>query len=564
MKRILSLALACALLCTTMATAAFAEDAPAGGASLSAEAAPAAEAPAATALAPSDAEEGASAVLPETLSDEAPATVETALDEEDLVLASKGQYYNVHFDANGGSVDTEDRSYRYGYAYEWLPTPTRKGYKFDGWFDSADNHIYTNTIMRRNYDHTLTARWKGGVEVNVGFDANGGSCGTGNRTVVYEDVYGELPTPTRDGCLFDGWYTDRTGGTKVLKDSTVTNKNNHTLYARWSIIVHFDANGGTVPVGSIRVTVGQTYAHLPLPARTNNAFVNWFTDPVNGTPVNNQSYLVVNKEHTLYAHWEIQDRTQIVSFVTRLYNTLMDRAPDQAGLDAWVNNLVMHKLTGAQVAANFVFSEEFQIKNPCNEHYVTYLYQALFARGADGPGLQSWLAKLDSGVTRGGVFNGFIGSREFIDMCNSYGVEPGTGDWSKQPFVLTGPCSVCGKVNLTAKDFVKRLYKTCLDRTAADWEINGWVEHLRKGENTGSSMAYGFVFSTEFQGKNLNNSDFVDCMYKAFFDRGADAQGKARWVGDLNGGASRLQVFNGFVGSDEFTRLCVRYGITRG
>ena len=66
------------------------------------------------------------------------------------------------------------------------------------------------------------------------FDANGGQCDT---TSMYTDTAGKLsalPTPTRGGYTFDGWFTEQSGGTAVTAE-TVYNANT-TLYAHWTAI----------------------------------------------------------------------------------------------------------------------------------------------------------------------------------------------------------------------------------------------------------------------------------------------------------------------------------------
>ncbi len=54
----------------------------------------------------------------------------------------------------------------------------------------------------------------------------------GAKLVTLNNTYGTLATPTRDGYTFDGWYTDKTGGTKISSSSTFTGTT--TLYAHWS------------------------------------------------------------------------------------------------------------------------------------------------------------------------------------------------------------------------------------------------------------------------------------------------------------------------------------------
>lgn len=68
----------------------------------------------------------------------------------------------------------------------------------------------------------------------VNFNAGSGYCSTKSKTVTYSSTYGTLPTPTRDGYTFDGWYTSATGGTKVTSSSKVAATSNHTLYAHWT------------------------------------------------------------------------------------------------------------------------------------------------------------------------------------------------------------------------------------------------------------------------------------------------------------------------------------------
>ncbi len=68
----------------------------------------------------------------------------------------------------------------------------------------------------------------------VTFDANGGTVSTTEKLVYYGQYYGELPTPTRTGYGFTGWYTAASGGTQVTADTVVTVLANQTLYAHWS------------------------------------------------------------------------------------------------------------------------------------------------------------------------------------------------------------------------------------------------------------------------------------------------------------------------------------------
>lgn len=72
------------------------------------------------------------------------------------------------------------------------------------------------------------------VTVTVTFNANGGSVSPASKSVTVGQVYGTLPTPSRSGYTFNGWYTAAAGGSAVTAATKVTSSANHTLYAHWT------------------------------------------------------------------------------------------------------------------------------------------------------------------------------------------------------------------------------------------------------------------------------------------------------------------------------------------
>ena len=145
---------------------------------------------------------------------------------------------------------------------------------------TANNYILsyntnggTGSIASQTKTHgtnlTLTTVKPTGKSFTVNYNANGGSVSASGKTVsqtftnwntakngsgktylpgaTYSDnanltLYaqysnpsvGTLPTPTRSGYTFDGWYTAKDGGTKVSESLKVTA--NITLYAHWAKI----------------------------------------------------------------------------------------------------------------------------------------------------------------------------------------------------------------------------------------------------------------------------------------------------------------------------------------
>lgn len=243
----------------------------------------------------------------------------------------------------------------------------------------------------------------------------------------------------------------------------------------------------------------------------------------------------------------------VEAFVERLYTNILQRDADQAGLDSWTNVLKTGKESGAKVAQGFVDSNEFKSRNLSSEAYVTILYRTFFDREPDNAGLNAWVGVLNAGLSRLHVFKGFAESNEFTQICNSYGIVRGNAE-------LTAPMDQ----NEGITKFIVRCYRLCLGREADENGLNSWCTQILSGANTAKEAAYGFVFSNEFQAKNLSNEDFVKTMYRVFMDREADSAGLSAWINVLTKGQSRWHVFNGFADSPEFQEICKTYGVNSG
>ena len=155
-----------------------------------------------------------------------------------LIANWKAKTIKVTFDTNaeGVTVTPSEKYVTYDAPYDELPTPTRTGYDFAGWYLSETefteaNKVEAGTTVKTPDDHTLYANWTAKT-IKVNFDANGGKVTPTDKEVKYDALYGTLPTPTRTGYTFNGWYLD---GNKITAGSTVKTAKDHTLTASWSI-----------------------------------------------------------------------------------------------------------------------------------------------------------------------------------------------------------------------------------------------------------------------------------------------------------------------------------------
>lgn len=143
--------------------------------------------------------------------------------------------YTVTFNANGGTVSPSSMTIMYNDQYGSLPVPVKIGYAFDGWYTSLDytDEVTETDVYLLETDSTIYAKWSVGT-YTVTFDANGGTVSPSTKSVTYNSAYGTLPTPTRAGYAFNGWFTSISGGTEVTSTTIYTVGANTTIHAQWT------------------------------------------------------------------------------------------------------------------------------------------------------------------------------------------------------------------------------------------------------------------------------------------------------------------------------------------
>ena len=117
----------------------------------------------------------------------------------------------------------------------WNTKPDGSGHTFlEGQYVS-----YDWLVSNFGYVIDVYAQWERYAIFN--FNPNGGTAVNTTKKVFTGDPMGDMPTTSRSGYHFDGWYTAKDGGTLVTKDTisswtsnTGTSSPNVTLYAHWT------------------------------------------------------------------------------------------------------------------------------------------------------------------------------------------------------------------------------------------------------------------------------------------------------------------------------------------
>ncbi len=228
-------------------------------------------------------------------------------------------------------------------------------------------------------------------------------------------------------------------------------------------------------------------------------------------------------------------------YVVDLYRAMFDRQGDEPGYNDWTGKLAK--------AAGFFFSNEYKGKNKSNRDYVVDLYRAMFDRQGDEPGYNDWTGKLAKGASRDYVFAGFVGSQEFLKLCEKFGITPGT--YSSNQY---------RDQDLKKTEYVNRLFEKLLGRTGDEAGLNNNCRVLLNG-GSAQDVVKSIMNSSEYRQRSnkMPREDVIQELFQALLGRGIS--GKYEYGLYVNGNYTYVQVAEKLMATDEFKAFCKPYGV---
>ena len=197
-----------------------------------------------------------------------------------------------------------------------------EGYRFKEWevisggvtikddkFTMPSANVEVKAIFEKNAPPAPT-------EFIVTFDGNGGTPSVGSMTTTDQKLT-SLPSASQSKHSFDGWYTEKSGGTKITTDTVF--HTNTTVYAHWTYIggggggynppvtyytLCFETGGGS-DIPSVREAYN-TYIDLTkyVPTWRGHTFIGWYTER---SLTNKVSGVYLTKDMTVYAGWRVDE-----------------------------------------------------------------------------------------------------------------------------------------------------------------------------------------------------------------------------------------------------------------
>ena len=195
-----------------------------------------------------------------------------------------------------------------------LTAAPNEGYHFKEWqvmsgdvtvrddkFTMPSDNVEIKAIFEEDAPPTPT-------EYTVTFDGNDGTPSVDSMTTTKQKLT-SLPDASRSKHSFNGWYTEKSGGTKITTDTVFSA--NTTVYAHWThtgdnnppvnyYTLRFETGGGSAIPG-VQETYN-TYIDLTkyVPTRHGYTFVGWYSER---SLVNKVSDIYLTGDRTVYAGW---------------------------------------------------------------------------------------------------------------------------------------------------------------------------------------------------------------------------------------------------------------------
>ena len=153
--------------------------------------------------------------------------------EETSIKAIWIKKVTLTLNLDGGTIASNASGVYSRKATVTLGTPTKTGYDFSNWQKTAGDSTLSGNILTIGTTDTTVKAIYTAKKYTVTYNANGGTVSGTSKSVTYNAQYGTLPTPQRAGYSFLGWYTAKTGGSKITETTIVKITSNQTIYAQW-------------------------------------------------------------------------------------------------------------------------------------------------------------------------------------------------------------------------------------------------------------------------------------------------------------------------------------------
>jgi hypothetical protein len=243
---------------------------------------------------------------------------------------------------------------------------------------------------------------------------------------------------------------------------------------------------------------------------------------------------------------------RVQTLIGTYYRNVLDRSFDAEGLDFWTSEVARIVSLGVDIREGFqalgkVFfnSTEYLSMNKSPEDFVADLYQTFLNRWPDDYGKTHWMKQLAAGLTPNMLITEFANCEEFKlylqGILGTMSTRPENNLVNDLYRGFLGRLPDSAGFNHWLKD------NPTMNMRSAQCGGAAAVRNLTY------QIALAFIQCTEYANRKRDDNQYVEDLYNGILKRGADPTGYTHWVNLLkNRTYTRQQMLTLFTNSDEF------------
>lgn len=253
-----------------------------------------------------------------------------------LYAVWRAHTYTVNYNGNGNTGGaTSSSSHTYGVAKALTANGFTRAYtityNYNG--NGSNNTTATATYTFKNWNLNAGGTSTSYTNQQSVSNLTSTNNGTVNLYAQWNSTSVTLPTPTRTGYSFKGWYNASSGGTKIGNGgASYTPTATITLYAQWTINTYdliyqtnstdSDSAVSNMPSDVFDINYGTSYTvSSTLPLKFPYQFEDWYCVE-DGVYYDPNTSIVINSDKTLYPYWRnpVELTSETINNILYIYN----------------------------------------------------------------------------------------------------------------------------------------------------------------------------------------------------------------------------------------------------